>query len=84
MHHFVVKFSTFSSQAARVIEPPNQNPADAVVKNALEILVVGAVCGAGSMQLKDVHPSVCLSVCLSVPFAGCCWWLLGDMCHVIS
>ena len=80
MHHFVVKFSKFSSQAARVIEPPNQNPADAVVKNALEILVVGAVCGAGSMQLKDVHPSVCLSV----PFARCCCWLLGDMCHVIS
>jgi len=63
MHHFVVKFSKFSSQAARVIEPPNQNPADAVVKNALEILVVGAACGAGSMQLKYVHPSVCLSVC---------------------
>jgi len=76
MHHFVVKFSKFSSQAARVIEPPNQNPADAVVKNAPEILVVGAVCGAGSMQLKDVRPSVCLSVCLfhshaAAAAAGC-------------
>jgi len=29
MHHFVVKFSKFSSpQAARGIDPPNQNPAD--------------------------------------------------------
>jgi len=32
MHHFVVKFSKFSSpQAARGIDPPNQNPADALV-----------------------------------------------------
>jgi len=31
MHHFVVKFSTFSSpQAARGHRPPNQNPADAL------------------------------------------------------
>jgi len=29
MHHFVVKFSKFSSpQEARVIDPHNQNPAD--------------------------------------------------------
>jgi len=29
MHHIVVKFSKFSSpQAARGIDPPNQNPAD--------------------------------------------------------
>ena len=29
MHHFVVRFSKFSSpQAARGIDPPNQNPAD--------------------------------------------------------
>ena len=32
MHHFVVKFSNFSSpQAARVHCPPNQNPADPAV-----------------------------------------------------
>ena len=32
MHHFVVKFSKFSSpQAARGIDPPNQNPADVPV-----------------------------------------------------
>ena len=31
MHHFVVKFSNFSSpQAARGIDPLNQNPADAL------------------------------------------------------
>jgi len=31
MHHFVVKFSTFSSpQAARGHCPPNQSPADAL------------------------------------------------------
>ena len=29
LHHFVVKFSKFSLlQAARGIDPPNQNPAD--------------------------------------------------------
>ena len=31
MHHFVVKFSKFSSpQAQGGIDPPNQNPADAL------------------------------------------------------